>query len=359
MPKVGILGYGTYIPEFRMKVEEIWNTWVHKKNPEIIKSVFKVNEIAVDSWHDDINTMACDAGKAALEMSGVLPEGCNAIYLGTCTNPYATKASVTVVAEALGLGPELFSCDCQFGAKSGTSAMQICAGLLSGGFINTAIAVGSDSIIRHIAPNDWPLEYTSSAGAAAFVLGLHEIIAELDGMYSFSTETTDFFRLDGDRYIKHAIHPEEEFIGYKSHIYSAVDGFMKKYGTQPSDFNYLVLHQRNYSESLELGYEMGFSREQISPALVADRIGNTGSANALIGLSKVLDQAEQGEKILLASYGYGAGSDILSFTVTENIAKTRKRRVFYTPVDEQINRRIPIKYHEYLRMQRKIIQEYV
>jgi len=356
---VGIVGYGVHIPEFRLSCEEIWSTWVHRQNPDAIRRLMGLSEVAVTSWHDDPNTMASDAGKAALEMAGVSPADIGAIYLGTCTNPYVTKASVTFVAESLDLGSDLFSCDCQFGSKSGTSCLQICTGLVAGGIINYGIAIGSDALLSHTAPNDWPLEYTSSSGAAAYVVGSDKVVAEIEQLHSYATETTDFFRLDGDRYLTRAVYIEEEFIGYNRHIASAVGGFMNKFGCKPNDFEYLVLHQKNGNEPLALGREMGFADEQLRPGLVADRIGDCGSANSLIALALVLDKASAGQRILLASYGQGAGSDVLSLRVTDLIDEARARRKAYGGVEEQIGRRISIRYQDYLRMQRKIIQEYV
>jgi hydroxymethylglutaryl-CoA synthase len=303
--------------------------------------------------------MASDAGKAALEMAEISRDDIGAIYLGTCTNPYVTKASVTFVAESLDLKAELFSCDCQFGSKSGTSGMQICTGIIAGGIVDYGIAIGSDSLISHTAPNDWPMEYSSSAGAAAYVIGSSGIIAEIEQMHSFATETTDFFRLDGDRYIGRAVYSEEEFVGYNKHITSAVKGFMEKFGFKARDFSHVVLHQKNGIEPITLGKDMGFTEEQLRSCMVADRIGDCGSANSLIALALVLDKAKPGEKILLASYGHGAGSDVLSFKVTELIDEARKRRKNYPDVEEQIRRRVPITYSDYLKMQRKMIQEYV
>ena len=357
--KIGIVGYGVYIPEFRLAAEEIWKTWAQRYTPQAINDIMGLTEIAVDSWHDDVITMASDAGKAAMEMAGIPSEKIGAVYLGTCTNPYVTKASATIVAESIDLGPELFSCDCQFGSKSGTSSLQVCAAMVGAGMIDYGISIGSDSLASHTAPNDWPYEYSAAAGAAAYILGHEGIFAEIEHLYSFATDTTDFFRLDGDRYLTRGLAQEEEFIGYDRHISSAVTRFVTKFGYRVSDFAHVVLHQRNGVEPIVLGKKLGFSDEQIRSSIIADKIGDCGSACSLLALGSTLDEAKPGQKVLVASYGHGSGSDVFSLKIHEEIDKARERRRIYLSVKEQINNRIPITYSEYLRMQRKIIQEYV
>jgi len=68
---------------------------------------------------------------------------------------------------------------------------------------------------------------------------------------------------------------------------------------------------------------LGFSEEQIEPGIVFDFIGNTYSANSLLGLAKVLDIASPWQRILLVSYGSGAGSDAISLITTPHIDKKR------------------------------------
>ena len=45
----------------------------------------------------------------------------------------------------------------------------------------------------------------------------------------------------------------------------------------------------------------------------------------MIGLCSVLDAAKPGDKILVTSYGSGAGSDSFVFEVTKNISKNRAK----------------------------------
>ena len=62
--KLGIVGYGSYIPKYRIKVEEIARVW--GKNPQSIKKGLIVNEKSVPAPDEDTATIAVEAGKYAL-----------------------------------------------------------------------------------------------------------------------------------------------------------------------------------------------------------------------------------------------------------------------------------------------------
>jgi hydroxymethylglutaryl-CoA synthase len=248
--------------------------------------------------------------------------------------------------------------DCQFGGKSGTAAMQICLGLIGAGMIRYGLAVGSDSFSRHTAPNTF-MEYLASAGAADFILGSQNVIAEIEGTFSYTTDTADFFRVDGDRYLRRGVAEEEEDIGYNSHVINAAQGFFKKFNTKPEDYQYAVFNQNTGKIPMVVGKKIGFPPKVIQPGILADRIGDCGSASPLISLAHVLDTSKPGDRIFVASYGYGASSDILSIRVTDLIEAARQRRKDYPGISAQIDDKIDIDYKTYLRLERKIIQEYI
>jgi hydroxymethylglutaryl-CoA synthase len=75
-------------------------------------------------------------------------------------------------------------------------------------------------------------------------------------------------------------------------------------------------------------------------------IGNLYSGSSPAALAAVLDIAEPGDRIMMTSYGSGAGSDSYVFTVTKEIEKKRERSV---PVRQMIEneRRAYVDYNTY------------
>ena len=66
--------------------------------------------------------------------------------------------------------------------------------------------------------------------------------------------------------------------------------------------------------------------DQIKQGLIVPFIGNTYSGASMIGLASVLDAAKPGDRIIMVSYGSGAGSDGFDITVTDNISKLERNK---------------------------------
>ena len=68
---------------------------------------------------------------------------------------------------------------------------------------------------------------------------------------------------------------------------------------------------------------LGFSEEQYKYGLLTPYLGNTYSGAVPLGLSNVLDNAKDGDRIFVVSYGSGSGSDSFDITVKDRIEEVR------------------------------------
>jgi len=185
----GIVGYGANIPRNRIKVEEIAKVW--GADAPSYKKGLMLEEKSVPSPDQDVITMSVEAARHAIRRAGIDPKEIGAIYIGSESHPYAVKPSGTVVAEAIGATPDIHCADFEFACKAGSEGMFVSYGLVKAGLINYGLGIGADT--SQGAPGD-ALEYSASAGAAAFIFGRDNVIATVDETHSFMTDTPDFWR---------------------------------------------------------------------------------------------------------------------------------------------------------------------
>lgn len=342
--RAGIVSYGTYIPRLRLSVEEIAKVW--GENPDNVKAGLGVYEKSVPDLDEDTATISVEAAREAIERGEINPERIGAIFVGSESHPYVVKPTATIVGDAIGCGNRFHAGDFEFACKAGTAGIQACMGMVKSGMIEFGLAIGADT--SQSAPGD-PLEYSASAGGAAFVVGKKRVIAEIEETLSFTSDTPDFWRREGQPYPSHG----GRFTGipaYFRHVTSAATQIMEKTGYKPSDFNYAVFHQPNGKFPVRAARILGFTKEQIAQGLVVGYIGNTYSGSSVIGFSAVLDIAKPGDKILLVSFGSGAGSDAFIFNVTDLIENYPR----VPAVWDKINSGITVDYGTYLKLRKKI-----
>ena len=71
----------------------------------------------------------------------------------------------------------------------------------------------------------------------------------------------------------------------------------------------------------------------------------------MIGLTAILDVAKPGDRILMVSFGSGAGSDAFAIVVTDKLAERRDQA---PKTQDYIARRTEIDYATYVRFRGKI-----
>ncbi len=340
---VGIIGYGAYVPRYRLPAREVARVWVGGRT-----SGLPIKEKAVPGLDEDVVTMSLEAVRNALKRAGIDPAEIRAVWIGSESHPYAVKPTSTIVAEAIGAAPHVQAADMEFACKAGTEAMVMAMGLIGSGMARYAVAAGLDT--AQGKPGD-ALEYTAAAGGAAFIIGpAEESLATINASYSFVTDTPDFWRREYQRYPEHG----NRFTGepaYFKHSTTAGKTLMEEMGTKPADYKWAIFHQPNTKFPQRTASLLGFTPEQIKPGLLSPVIGNTYAGAAIIGLTATLDIAQPGDRILMVSFGSGAGSDAFDITVTEKLLERRDKAL---KTQDYIARRTEIDYATYSRFRGKI-----
>ena len=339
---VGIVGYGAYVPRYRLPGSEISRVWSegNTKSP--------VREKSVPGLDEDTATMSVEAARNALRRAQIDPQRLAAVWVGSESHPYAVKPTGTIVAEAIGATPATLAADWQFACKAGTEAMQAAIGLVGSGMADYALSIGMDTAQGR--PGD-ALEYTAGAGGAAYIVGpAEESLALIEHSLSYVSDTTDFWRRPITHYPSHA----ERFSGdpgYFGHVVPAAQQILDALNVGPQAFDYVVFHQPNPKFPTRALEELGFTAAQWQTGLLVAEIGNTYAGSALIGLSAVLDEALPGQRILVVSYGSGAGSDAFALRTTDRITEAQDRA---PSTRDYIRRRTPIDYAQYVRLRKKL-----
>ncbi len=310
----GIVGYGAYTSRFRIKEDGL--------------------ERAVPFIDEDSVTAAVEAGKLALIHSGLDSRWVGKVYVGSESNPYAVKPIASKVAQVLKLGEEdgdlqgVDAVDTEFACKAGTSMFKDASALVSysRSGIKYAMVIGADN--SQAAPRGCPggeLDTFVGYGGAAFIFGKQDVIAEVEGWYSCTSDTPDFWRRDGEPYPMHG----GRFTGdpaYFKHVRKSACTLMERLNMKASDINYFVPHQPNPTFPVRIAKELGFKDEQYMPSLLINKFGNTYSGASPVGLAATLDIAKPDEQILVASYGSGAGSDAYLLRTTSQLLDKRKHQ---------------------------------
>ncbi len=338
----GIVGYGVYIPQYRLPAREVARIWSDGEGGVPIK------EKAVPGPDEDTMTIGLEAARNALARAQINPQDIGAVWVGSESHPYAVKPTSTIIAEAIGATPATLGADWQFACKAGSETVQAGIGMVGSGMVKYALGIGADTAQGR--PGD-ALEFTAAAGGAAYIIGrAEESLAIVEATYSHVTDTPDFWRRPTTHYPSHG----QRFTGepaYFEHVSAAAKIMLTELGRTAKDYRYVILHQPNKKFPERQAAALGFSREQWVTGLLSPVIGNTYAGASLVGLTAVLDIAQPGDKILCVSFGSGAGSDAFSLVATEAITA---RQPLALTTQQYIARRVEIDYALYVRYRKKL-----
>jgi hydroxymethylglutaryl-CoA synthase len=335
---IGILGYGAYIPKYRIKAEEYVRAWGNFSAPG-------VKEKSLPGYDEDIVTMAIEAAHNATNYARVDPGSIEALYLATTSGPYVEKPLSSTVASALVGNEEVRTADLMGSTRAGTTALLGCFDWIRAEGKGVGLVVASDI---PLGPLDRGTEHPFGAGAAAYVIGEGDPIAVLEGSYSISIETLgERFRRTGETYTRDL---ELRVNSMEGCLQKAIQGLLGKLDLKPEKIDHVVLQQPDATKSFKAATKFGFANEALALGAIATYTGDTGAASSLLSLAHVLDHAQASERIAVASYG--SGSDALSLLVQEGIFLKREQSSHIPRVKDYLEKREYVDYVTYLKFKK-------
>jgi 3-hydroxy-3-methylglutaryl CoA synthase len=333
----GIVSYGAYIPPTRLGFSVLAGRAPKDGGPE--RAV---------AWNDeDAVTMAVAAGANALR--GFDRSGVDALFFASTTYPFKEKQGAALIAKALDLGRNVRTTDVSGSLRAGTDALQAAFDAVAANSVRQALVIASDC--RLGAPGS-AQERAFGDGAAAFLIGSADTVADLEGSHAFADEIVDLWRAEGDPFV-HSW--EERFViqeGYTPGIVEAVRGLLERIAAGPGDFTKAALYAPDARSHAGAAAKLKLDRGALVDPLFG-RLGNAGVAFAPLLLVSALETAKPGDRVLLASYGDGAAA--FAFSARAQIEKLEPRR----GVAWHLERRRPVaSYEKYLKARSLDAKEY-
>jgi hydroxymethylglutaryl-CoA synthase len=329
----GIVSYGAYIPLYRLDRAELFRAWGG------ILGMSIPGEKAVAGYDEDSVTMAVEAMTDC--MRGTDLRTVDGLFFASTTHPYNEKQSSAIMSAVADMRPEIRAADFGGSLNSGTTALASAIDAVEAKSMKRVIVAAGDT--RLGAPAGL-MEQGFGDGAAAFLLGDKDTLADIEGSYSVCDEFSGVWRAHSDPFVRSW---EDRMVidtGYTAILSEAISGVMSKCGLKPGDLARAVFNSPlDVRAHTRLARNLGFDAEQVQDTMFMN-LGNTGTAQAMMMLVAALEEAKPGERILFASYGNGADAFVLE--VTEAIGRAGDRRGIKAHL---ASKRIMNNYERYIR----------
>ncbi|HET91680.1 MAG TPA: short-chain dehydrogenase, partial [Chloroflexi bacterium] len=316
---IGILSYGGYIPRWRLSRMSIFQSvgWLA---PALM--MVAQGERAMCNWDEDSVTMAVAASRDCLV--GADKGAVEGLYLASTTLPFADRLNASIVATALNLRPDILTADFTSGLKAGTSALVTALEAVRGGEKRHVLVTASDKRETRAA-SFYEMWYGDGAAAVLVGAGTENcpVLAEFKGAYSLSYDFVDHYRGARKRfnYTWEERWMREE--GYAKIIPQAINGLLDQLGLSIQDVDRVIYPCFIKRQHSDIARSLGAGAEQVVDNL-HEVCGETGAAHPLVMLVRALEEAEPGQRIVVA--GFGQGSDALCFEATEHVRDLPARR---------------------------------
>ena len=288
---VGIESYGVYVPLWRLDQKSLGGG--------------QKGERAVANFDEDSLTMGVAAGINCLR--DIDRSTIDGLFFATTTSPYNEKQLSVTIAAALDLREDIVTADFAHSLRAGTTAMRTAADTVKAGTAKKILVIAAD--MRPAMPGS-EFEGIFGDGAAAFIIGSDNVLAEIKDNYANAWDIIDTWRADEDRYVRSW---EERFAmeeGYLKAMPLAVSALMERNGLTIKDFTKAAFYGPHPRRHRDMARKLSLESTQVQDPMFGS-LGDTGAAFSLMILAAALEEAKAGDRLLLASYGNGSDASFI------------------------------------------------
>lgn len=276
---------------------------------------------------------AADLGVAAatalLEAHPELRHEIDFLIFCTQAPDYILPTSACIIQDRLGLRTSIGAIDLNLGCSGFVYSVSVATGLLAAGAARKVLLITADTYSKYIHPQDKSVRTLFGDGAAATIIEASKTGEGSIGPFVFGTDgrgagslivEAGGFRVA--RTAQTAVEYEDRNgnVRTREHLYmdggavlsfslrevpAAFMALLAADGTQPEDYDHVVLHQANKFMLDSLQKKLGVSNDRMARRY--EDIGNTVSSTIPFALAELRRQQrlESGSKIAMIGFGVG------------------------------------------------------
>ncbi|GAA1027336.1 MULTISPECIES: beta-ketoacyl-ACP synthase III [Amycolatopsis] len=272
--------------------------------------------------------LAVEAGRRALESSGIGAVGC--VVLATATPDHPVPATAPAVADRLGL-PGVPAFDLHAVCTGFLYGMAVASSMIKGGAAESVLLIGADTfstILDPADPSTFPL-FGDGAGAVVlragnrsedgavgeFVLGSDGSGADLimvPGGGARQRSEPDAPAWSAQHF---TMHGKKVFTKAVTRMAEASAQVLRAAGIEPAQVDRIVGHQANIRILHTLASQLDVPAERL--AVNIDRVGNTSAASIPLAMADAAadESLSSGDRVLVTAFGGGLtwGAGLLSW----------------------------------------------
>jgi 3-oxoacyl-[acyl-carrier-protein] synthase III len=292
-----IIGWGAALPE-RIVTNKDLEAMGLETNDEWIRDRTGIER---RHWGGTTQSLSVEAGRKAIEMSGVDPALIEVVVLATTTPDQAVPATASSIQDELGLACGAFDVNA---ACSGFMYALICGhGMIAAG-MRHALVIGTDTLSRITDKTDRNTAILFGDGSGAVVLqateGPGQLLSwDVDSVgaarHNLYANHGGYLIMDGKDVFRRAVRI----------MVDSGEKTLKAAGVTADDIALVVPHQANTRIIEAAISRLGIPSERT--AIVLQETGNTSSASIPLALVNAMENGRVNDGDLVLMVGFGAG----------------------------------------------------